>query len=893
MKKERPRLITSEFNNKNPILIIDKKGIIGTYLANRLKEQFLVVLVSGRQLSYHNNIIHIPYRRKVPVVPDNSYSHYFIFYNGESELFDMLPSFVNKANSTKGKVFFLTPLEYSSSALFKKLSNHTYYHMKNIVYGEVFDGGTRIVNMVNYLIHSARTYGRVILPNEGISKIYPVWIEDLLAVIIASAFSEENPVKLMHVFPKTPFTEITVARILQKINPNLKIDFNRRKTKTLNYFISPEGTNMFSSYDLEIGLRKVVTHDPDVDLSNLGKDLTYKPAREDTNMQKFLNIVLAVLALPIVFAIITSILGFGLMPLALSSGEQGHFGAAKSYANVAHMSLSSAESVSASYLPLKILARRTHSRLVQSLTNAKDAAEIEKDIFGSVDIFSKVYHGESKNPEKDFSQALTTTKNSLIKLEEMKAQNQLPEAIVKKIESVGFLLSTFENTIDSYPQILGFDRPRKYLLLFQNNMELRPGGGFIGSYATLEMDKGHADKIEINDVYDADGKLKTHIEPPYGLKRYGGVSHWFLRDSNFDVNTLSNAAASASIFKAESGLAVDGVISIDTNFIKNLLEATGPIMVDDYKEQVNAQNFYMLTQKHAEDNFFPGSTQKKDFLRSLMSALIIRLNDKEKVSYLRVLKQIEKSIKEKHLLFVFEDKSVQKAFSVNNLSGVIIDSRSSERNTLNDYFGTVDANIGANKSNYYLKRSISQDVAISDIGGLSVIANVDYENTSKPGDKFGGEYKNYVRFILPPHANLTGVTIDGKDRGIIPAITNSASYLSKTFVAPEEVEIETVQSNGKEVVGFYVTVPSGAHRKVSISYTVPQGIDTASSEFFYSQRIIKQPGTGEDPYTLTLSYPAKFMPNGTGKEFVDLGGKVRYETKLNTDKDIRLKFSQK
>jgi len=49
-------------------------------------------------------------------------------------------------------------------------------------------------------------------------------------------------------------------------------------------------------------------------------------------------------------------------------------------------------------------------------------------------------------------------------------------------------------------------------------MELRPGGGFIGSYAILSVDKGKITNFKIYDVYDADGQLKNHIEPPFAIE---------------------------------------------------------------------------------------------------------------------------------------------------------------------------------------------------------------------------------------------------------------------------------------------------------------------------------------------------------------------------------------
>src|ERR1039457_2682784 len=101
-------MVSSEISQKLPLLIIDKKGKLGTSLAEKFKEQFLIVLVSGRELDVHENIIHIPYRKKIPLIPDNVYSHIFVIYNGEKEILDMLSSFVKKADETNSKLFFIT-----------------------------------------------------------------------------------------------------------------------------------------------------------------------------------------------------------------------------------------------------------------------------------------------------------------------------------------------------------------------------------------------------------------------------------------------------------------------------------------------------------------------------------------------------------------------------------------------------------------------------------------------------------------------------------------------------------------------------------------------------------------------------------------------------------------
>ncbi|HVF69099.1 MAG TPA: DUF4012 domain-containing protein [Xanthomonadales bacterium] len=890
MKQARPHLITSEENNALPVLVIDKKGFVGSALSEKLKEQFLVVLVSGKQLEFHHNIIHIPFHKKTPVIPDNTYSHIFIFYNGEEEILSMLPALVAKANSSKGKVFFLTPLLHSSQALFARLSNHLYHSVNVMVFGEVFDGQISTGNMVNLFIHQARRYGRLEIPNEGIGKIYPVFIDDLLAVIIATAFSHETMSKRIFAFPRFAFTEMTVARIFQKINPTIKMDFSKRKLRNPEYFIPPEGKYVFKSYDLENGLRKI-------NLSHSGKEtsipkskISEPPTQNRFSLKDIWLTIMVFLIAPLVFILITFITGASLLSLSLKQAEGGNFKSASGFARNARSAFAASEFTTQNYVPLDLMGE-AKSTLVQNLRTGKAIAEIGGDLFISLNTFSDIYNqnGNAFSPT-EFENTLSNTKNSLLKLEEMKAQDQLPADLVKKLEKAGFMLTLFENTIDTLPSLLGFEGKKKYLVLFQNNMELRPGGGFIGSYGLVDIDKGKMGEIKIHDVYDADGKLTTHVEPPYGLRRFGGVTHWFLRDSNFDVDFVTNAAASADILKRSTGDEVDGVIAIDTNFIKNILEVTGPVRVEEYKEEVNADNFYMLTQKHAEDNFFPGSTQKKDFLRALLNSMLSTTSEEKKLSYLSLSRAVEKSVKEKHLLLAFSDTSIQEVFSINNLSGTLLDKRVSAPNSISDFFGTVDANIGANKGNYYLKREISQNIRVTDAGGLEATAVITYENTSNKDSKFGGDYKNYLRFILPTNADLRSVTIDGRPMEIVEADTNTTT---NSILSPTELEVETSRKDNKEIVAFFITVPVSSSKKVEIKYLPPQTININSAAFSYNLRIFKQPGTVEDPYKFNLTYPSKFKPIGLTKDFVELGGKLRYETKLNEDKNINIRFSQK
>src|SRR5277367_2534112 len=118
MEQNRPLLITSEEIAKLPILIVDKKGVVGSALAKILRDQFLVVIVTAHDVEKHDNVIHVPYHKRVPMIPDNAYSHIFVIYNGEPEIVDMMPAFEEKAEAVKARFLFVTSLLYSTPKLF-------------------------------------------------------------------------------------------------------------------------------------------------------------------------------------------------------------------------------------------------------------------------------------------------------------------------------------------------------------------------------------------------------------------------------------------------------------------------------------------------------------------------------------------------------------------------------------------------------------------------------------------------------------------------------------------------------------------------------------------------------------------------------------------------------
>jgi hypothetical protein len=894
MMHQGQRMVVSEIDRRFPVLIIDKKGVLGTVLAEKLKEQFLVVLVCGKEFEVQKNIIHIPYVKKIPLIPDNEYSHIFIIYNGESELLEMLPSFVKKANETRGKLFFISSVTFCNPKLITTLSLHLYHAMQVLLYGEIFDNELREVNEVTFFIHQIRTRERVDIPNEGLHKLYPIYFDDVITGIIAIGFALERTKKILLLLPKSGVTELSIARALQRLNPTIKINFVTLKQKPNVAVIPPEGEYLFPEYNFEERLKLIDFSKRKHVTSSRRTRLHLSRKRKHLRFSlPFFSVLCCLILIPLVTIFISCMIGAWSIQSSVKEAEKAEFTTAKNYASAARGSFSLAQSVTGFFSVFDFAIKEQKDDFIQKLQVGQNAAQTEIDLLNSVLVLQKIYVGKSTDPKNDFFHAIATIKNSLLTLQKMKAEGQLPESIATKLYEMDSTLNYIENTIDTYPSLFGFEGKKKYLVLFQNNMELRPGGGFIGSYGILELENGRMNDFKIADVYDADGKLSTHVEPPYALRRYLGVSHWFLRDSNIDVDFTHDADQAMRFLSLEVGERVDGVIAIDTEFLKNIIAVFGSVSVQGYNETVRPDNFYLLTQTHAEKDFFPGSTQKKDFLRALANTLLTEFSEKKSIPWSLFAKKVGESIQGKHLLFAFSDPAIQKLFTVNNLSSSLWDGRKVGENAILDFFGVIDANVGGNKANFYLRRSLRQDAVIDAIGNMSVTNTDEYENTSTKESQYGGDYKNYVRFLLPQNASLSSIKVDNQNLAFTSAITDPQVYTKKNFVPPTELEVETTMQDDKKIIGFFLIVPKGSTRKVAVSYVVNNAINPQSVTFRYDLRIFKQPGTGADPYSFFLTYPSGYTFVDGSKEIRDVGGKLTYSKNLSEDKTINAEFSKK
>lgn len=427
------------------------------------------------------------------------------------------------------------------------------------------------------------------------------------------------------------------------------------------------------------------------------------------------------------------------------------------------------------------------------------------------------------------------------------------------------------------PVALGFEGERNYLLLFQNNEELRPTGGFVGSVGDLIVENGKIKNLAIHDVYELDGQLKNHIEPPFAVRRYL-QQHLYLRDSNFGLDFQEVASKSALIYNLETGREPHAVIAIDLTVLKEILKVSGPINLPSYNVTVDSKNVSQFLQSTIQENFFPGSTQKKDVLNSLFSSLIQRLERDPKFN-VALIKLLPDLLEKKSILVAFSDTSIQRVFSANGYAGSYQDIRTNTK-MIKDYLYINEANIGVNKVNSLVSRKILYHAVLGQEGLVSE-ALLSLTNASKLDD-----YKAYVTFVIPNGSSLRRISLNGVEQPLAQAVVDPQIFESEDFVAPSGLEVEQYSKDGLTHIAFVTTVGKNEKKDILVEYTNGSSKPLANIST-HSLLFVKQPGVTPFNLTLTYDYPEGFTPVGIS---ADSYGSNFLEKSFIIDDDLLVEF---
>ncbi len=390
--------------------------------------------------------------------------------------------------------------------------------------------------------------------------------------------------------------------------------------------------------------------------------------------------------------------------------------------------------------------------------------------------------------------------------------------------------------ISAIPDILGYPESKTYLLLLKNNTELRPTGGFIGTFGIVTLSNGGIEFFETDNVYNLDEPAKAFNEkiPPDPIRKYLKQSQWFFRDSNWDPDFPSSAKSAIQFYKDQKGPIehFDGVLAFTPKLIEDLISIVGPIEVGDII--FTSETLVDLLAYHVELGFKEegiNEQNRKQIIDELATTLKDRLFSLNFSQIRAFVPKIIESLEEKHFMVYFVDSKLQAMALKANW-----DNRIKESDF--DYLYVVDANLGSLKSDPAMERTISYSISSKD---SKLIANVsiEYKHTGT-FDWKTTRYRTYTRVYVPLGSKL--IKAEGN-------MENVSVY----------------DEHKKTVFGTFISIEPGATKNLLFSYELPEMLyQKIISKNYYSIFIQKQAGTYSHKLKLNFNLPfnsSKVSPN--------------------------------
>lgn len=181
-------------------------------------------------------------------------------------------------------------------------------------------------------------------------------------------------------------------------------------------------------------------------------------------------------------------------------------------------------------------------------------------------------------------QAATDARAAADALEALDAGRLFPQQLATRMAQAQPLIPLLTAGFDALPllpELVPPDGERIWLLLAQNNEELRPTGGFISNMGLITLTNGLPAFGSLQDSYNVEDWDQPHPDPPQKLREQMGLDLWVTRDANWWPDFPTSATAIADLYTLNQGTEVDGVLAVDMAGAMRFLETLTPLRLPD------------------------------------------------------------------------------------------------------------------------------------------------------------------------------------------------------------------------------------------------------------------------------------------------------------------------
>lgn len=483
--------------------------------------------------------------------------------------------------------------------------------------------------------------------------------------------------------------------------------------------------------------------------------------------------------------------------------------------------------------------------------------------------------------------------------------NELSPSTRALLGRIDVYLSSFNDGLSlasSLPTLFGSGEagPKTYLILIQNEDELRPTGGFITAVGRVVVVDGRMINWDVSDSYSVDDINRAYPSAPWQLQSFMNVPIMTFHDSNWSPDFPTTVRWARYLYAYKNSTSLNGVIAIDQHVLKTLLSVTGPIYVGEINATVTADNVeqVMRMQKvHPAVDQLDPNWSRKQFMTPITGALLNKFSSGQGLSWEQLLKAITGELDQRHLLVDLDDPLLSKLLTERGWDNAV------SRND-GDFLMAIDTNVGYNKTNAVVNSYLFYNVDLTDpIRPASNLAVVHHNSAQGPEDhcqQLSGVtdqsalenvypidrcYYDYLRVYLPAGTQL---------KSAVPHAVSHATMIMLSEDIPPRVDVLDDSLQGLQGFGTLLVTPMGQNVETDFKFNLPAGILTSDlklRDLIYQLKVQKQAGTMATPIIVRVHLPQgskirSVSPEGSLTE----GNNLLFNLVLSADVNIRIEF---
>lgn len=474
---------------------------------------------------------------------------------------------------------------------------------------------------------------------------------------------------------------------------------------------------------------------------------------------------------------------------------------------------------------------------------------------------------------------------------------RLRDLLEKKLDPVLARADAGLELVTTLPIVLGAapEGPKTYLLLAQNEDELRSTGGFITSIGRLVLHNGQVISLEFEPVDNQEDWSSPYPPAPWQMRQYMNSRVILLRDANWYPDFPTTAQLAEYLYAYTHSHSVDGVIAFDQQFLVMLLQKIGPLDVDGAPGPITAENVipYMRSAKTLPAGEpVPEGWHRKEFISDITAAIMTELMAGGGHNWRGIAGTLTQALYERHLLLQFDNPQITSLLSEQGWDNSL-------QPGTGDFLMVTDTNMGFNKTNAVVETRLFYDVDLVNLSNPRASLTVVHTNHADPSvpcihwnnGQITDErmypidrcYWNYLRVY-----KQAGVVLSEAAPHAVPA-----EWMILGREVPARVDELEERLPGVQGYGTFLVVPGGQSLETGFQFALPPAVlsqDDSSGDITYRLRVQKQPGTASIPIEIKIVLPETAALLSVPVEAAIRENELTIHSSLRTDVEFEVVF---